>query len=63
MKWQIIEIHTEGAIHRANYRVVGETLEMTTGFGEFKRPKGPFRAEIAARELLRKLIKRSAQAA
>ena len=63
MKWQFIEIHIGHVIHRASYRVVGEMLEMTTARGQFRRPKGPFRPEIAARELLRKLIRQASEAA
>lgn len=63
MKWRIIEIHVDGVVHRANYRTVGDTVEMTTSHGEFRRPKGPFLAEIAAREMLRKAVKADTRAA
>ena len=63
MKWQFIEIHVGHEIHRASYRLVGDMLEMTTAHGEFRRPKGPLRVEIAAREILRRLIRRPSQAA
>jgi hypothetical protein len=63
MKWSFIEIHVGHEIHRASYRLVGDMLEMTTAHGQFRRPKGPLRVEIAAREILRRLIRQSSAAA
>lgn len=57
MKWRVIEIHVDGVVHRASYRAVGDSVELTTSHGEFRRPKGPFLPEITAREMLRKAIK------
>ncbi|HEX5377764.1 MAG TPA: hypothetical protein VFW47_04285 [Phenylobacterium sp.] len=63
MKWRILEIHVDGVIHRASYRVVGDMVEVTSSHGQTRRPKGPFLAEIAAREALRRMIRRPSAAA
>jgi hypothetical protein len=63
MDWRTIELHVDGQIHRASYRSVGAMVEMSTVHGAFSRPRGNFLPELCAREMLRKLIRRTVKTA
>ena len=63
MNWQALMIELEGVTHRARYRVIGPMLEIETRLGRSRLPKGHLRAEVAALNALRLLMRRTPQAA